>query len=421
LWPFKARDDIVTIVDLGAQKIACAIASLAVPRFGLDTGAKNIRVLGCSAVRSSGFAVGRIVNIAAAETSVRRAVAQAEAQAGLTVEDAIVTAQFAGLGTQIFEAKPANGQTAIMKEDAGAISAAAEEQCRVAQRKLLHMFTASGNGTGDHSSVAGTSAEEVDVIAISMPLRGARQIAACFAKSLLTVRGYIAGPVAAALAVTNALERMAGVLVIDLGAQCTGYALFAGGVPLAVECAGRGGQEITDSIARSFSLRRFEAERLKTRHGSIYDGLQADIDLPVSNGETGEPVSKFSLNHIIQSNALAVFNAINERLKCGGYSVPPGGIVLTGGGSALPGVRELAAHVFASEVRTGKPAELNGLSAGNALAGLVGGCLYASRHRSGGEMPHAPGFASQGSSYASRTAEQARAGDRKPGQGADEA
>ncbi len=152
LWPFKARDDIVTIVDFGAQKIACAIVSLSAPRFGLDTGAKNIRVLGCAAVRSSGFAGGRIVNIAAAETSVRRAVAQAEAQAGLTVEHAIVTAQFAGLNTEIFEAKPTNGQAVLLKEDAGAISAAAEEQCRSAQRKLLHMFTTAGNATDENMS-----------------------------------------------------------------------------------------------------------------------------------------------------------------------------------------------------------------------------------------------------------------------------
>ena len=63
LWPFKVRDDIVTVVDLGAQKIACAIVSLAAPRFGIDTGARSIRVLGSSVVRSSGFSGGRIANL----------------------------------------------------------------------------------------------------------------------------------------------------------------------------------------------------------------------------------------------------------------------------------------------------------------------------------------------------------------------
>jgi cell division protein FtsA len=237
----------------------------------------------------------------------------------------------------------------------------------------------------------------------------ARLIAACFTRSLLAVSAYVAGPVATALAVTDPLERTAGILVIDMGAHMTGYALFSQGIPVIAGYTGLGGQHITDQIARSFALRKFEAERIKIRFGTVYDGLQADVDLPVSNSETGDPISKFALNHLIRFNASQVFRAINEQLKGTRYSVPLGGIVLAGGGSQLPGVRELASHLFASEVRTAKPLVLNGLNAGSALAALAGGCLYASRHQSPGEMPFAPGFASQNSSYASRISQWLRA------------
>src|SRR5262249_9155809 len=122
LWPFKARDDVVTIVDMGSQKIACAIVRFAAPRFGLDAGARNIQVLGSACVRSSGFAAGQIVNMIAAETSIRRAVAQAETQSGITAGQVVVTAQFAGLATQTFEARPGSGETLIPREDAAIIS-----------------------------------------------------------------------------------------------------------------------------------------------------------------------------------------------------------------------------------------------------------------------------------------------------------
>lgn len=404
LWPFKARDDIVTIVDLGAQKVACAIVCLMTPRFGLDTGARNIKVLGSATVRSSGFSGGRIVNLTGAETSIRRAVAQAEGQAGITAGDVIVTGQFEGLSAQVFEAKPGEDANSISKEDVAAISTAVEEQCRLAQRKLLHLFTFAGD-----EAEPSQSAEEVDVAAISMPVKGARQIAACFARSMLTVRGHVAGPLAAGLAVTDTLERLAGVLVIDIGDQTTGYALFQRGVPVAMASIGEGGQQITDDIARAFSLRKFEAERVKVRYGSIYDGLVADIDLPAANGETGEAISKFALNHLLRSNASLIFGAINERLKGAGYSVPSGGAVLTGGGSLLPGMPELASQILCAEVRMAKPTALNGLSAGNSLAALVGGCLYASRHQSPGEMAYTPGIVSQDSSYASRIGQWLRA------------
>ncbi len=410
LWPFKARDDTVTIVDLGAQKVACAIAALTAPRFGLDTGPRNVKVLGSAIVRSSGFSGGRIVNIAAAETCVRRAVAQAEAEAGLTAGDVVVTGQFDGLCAQVFEAKPGAGESAISNEDAAIIWAAAEEECRNAQRKLLHMFTFSAREPVTPFTAAQEVVEdEVDVAAVSMPLKGAKQITACFAKSMLNVRALAAGPLAAALAVTDTLERLAGVLVIDLGAHTTGYALFFKGVPVFMDCIGMGAEHITAEIARVFCLRKFDAERLKIRYGSIFDGLAADVDLPAQNGETGDAISKFSLNHLIRSNASLIFTAVNERLNGAGYSIPSGGAVLTGGGSLLPGMREFASQLLSSDVKVAVPVALNGLSAANPLAALVGGCLYASRHQSRGEMANAPGIVSQDSSYASRISQWLRA------------
>ena len=402
LWPFRTRDEIVTVVDLGTQKIACAILSLSGPRFGFDTGAKSVRVLGHAAGRSSGFSGGRITDMTAAETSIRRVVAQAEAKAGFTVEDALVTGQFPGLSADTFSASLGE-QSARLKDDIDAISAATADYCAGAHRKLLHLFmSAAGSASQEPEAEPGAVSAETDVIAISMPLRAAAQITTCFARSLLHVRGFVAGPLASALAVTNTLERTAGILVIDIGAQSAGFVLFLRGVPVFAGCLGGGGQQISEEIARAFSLRKFEAERLKIRYGSVYDSLQADIDLPVNNDETHEPVSKFSLNHIIRSKSSALLQAVNDRLKGAGYSIPLGGVVLTGGGSLLPGVRELASHLFASEVRTAKPVNLNGLSAGNALSALVGGCLYASRHRSAGEIPYAPELMSQDSSYASR-------------------
>jgi cell division protein FtsA len=411
LWPFKARDDILTIADLGAQKIACAIVSLKAPRFALDTGARNVKVLGSAIVRSSGFSEGRIVNIAAAETSVRRAVAQAEAEAGITANEVIVTGQFDGLGAQVFEVKPGAGEGSISSEDAAIIWAAAEEECSAAMRKLLHMFTfnASEPATPFSPAANAEAEEEVDVSAVSMPLKVANQVVACFARSMLTVRELVAGPLASALAVTDSLERLAGVLVIDMGAYSTGYALFFKGVPVAVECVNLGSDRITAEISRVFRLRKFDAERVKIRFGSIYDGLTADIDLPVQNGETGEAISKFTLNHLIRSNASQIFTAINERLKSAGYSIPSGGAVLTGGGSSLPGMRDLASQLLSSEVKVAGPVALNGLSAGSPLAALVGGCLYASRHQSQGEIAYAPGIVSQDSSYASRISQWLRA------------
>lgn len=398
-WLFQSREDIATVVDLGAQKIACAIVLLTAPRFGPDAGPRNIRVLGSAVVRSSGVAGGRIVNMIAAEASVRRVVAQAEAKAGVTVEDVIVTGQFQALATHVFDAVLGHGQAEFLqKEDVEAIARAAADHCASRQRKLLHVFTA-----------AAEAADATDVIAISMPLRGARQLAACFGRSLLTAQSFVAGPLAASLSVTNALERTGGILVVDMGAQSTGFVLFSGGTPMFADIEPAAGQHITDDISRAFALKSFEAERLKIRYGSVFDGLQADVDLPANNKETREPISKLSLNHVIRLRVTAILKAVNERLKGAGYSVPQGGIVLTGGSSLLPGVRELAAQLLKCEVRVTKPMALNGLEGSNSLSALIGACLYASRHQPEEEMAYSSQLASRESSYASRIGQWLRA------------
>ncbi|HZV21179.1 MAG TPA: cell division FtsA domain-containing protein, partial [Hyphomicrobiales bacterium] len=169
------------------------------------------------------------------------------------------------------------------------------------------------------------------------------------------------------------------------------------------------GEQLTDEIASAFGLSKSGAERLKIRHGGIFNGLQADIDLPAANGYTGEKISKFRFNRLVRSAASTLFDAINRRLKGAGYSIPVGGIVLTGGASSLPGLTELASHVLEGEARTARPALLDGLNPDSAMSALVGACLYASRHQSEAEMLSAMGRASEDSSYASRIGQWLRA------------
>src|SRR5262249_25649563 len=124
LWPLKANDEIITIVDLGSHKIACAIISITPSRF---SGEREVKVLGSAIVRSSGLSGGRIANLMAVETSLRRAVAQAEAQAAVTAEDVAVTGQFPGLVGEIFEATLGTEQSFYRKEDVDAVTAAVED------------------------------------------------------------------------------------------------------------------------------------------------------------------------------------------------------------------------------------------------------------------------------------------------------
>ena len=409
LWPFGIREEIVTILDIGAHKIACAILIMNVKNTHASYGGAQPKIVGSAIVRASGIANGKISNLVAAETCIRRAVAKAESEAGVTAEDVVVTGSFAGLSAEIFEAR-IDSNRAISGRDFDIVASAAAEHCGSMQRKLLHVFVNPPEGEGH----AGDPAKQrlpsgMEITAISMPLRLSRQISACLKRSLLNSKGFVAGPIASALSTTAPEERRRGVLAVDFGAQSTGCGLFLGGVPVFVEVLPWGGQAITEEIGQTFALRKFEAERLKIKQSSVFDGLQADIDLPFAHGQTGEPISKFALNHLVRSKQSYLLKSLYERLSNAGYSLKNLDVVLTGGGSLLPGMQDLACYIFGTDVRLAAPASFGGMNGGGTMSALLGASIYVCRHQPRQEMDRSPEPASLGSGYASRISQWLRA------------
>ncbi len=396
--------DLVTVLDLGAHTISCAILRFPRSHFGFNSGARDIDVVGFGVAGSFGFSQGHITDFAAVEGSIRRAVGQAESDAGSIVKDVLVTGQFHGLESEVFEAKMEGTADFVPANHFSDVSRAAHGHCFRRRRKLLHLFLAPSETSGDGLSVEASTHPlgHSDVVAVSVPITTARKVSECVNRSLLSVSGMVAGPFASALAVTNPIERNEGVLVVDIGAHSTGLAVFAGGVPQWISVIPVGGSSITSTLAEAFSLPRHEAERLKVRFGSVFDGLHADVQLPLLNGETADPLDKLSVNRIIRSRAAFILEAVNERLKEARYAVPDMGAVLTGGSSALPGLLHLSSQMLSCETRLPKPAVLKGLEDAQASSAVVGVCLSASASDESSTLACSPKVISSDVSYASR-------------------
>jgi cell division protein FtsA len=68
------------------------------------------------------------------------------------------------------------------------------------------------------------------------------------------------------------------------------------------------------------------------------------------------------LAHIIEARIEETFNLIMQEVKRSGYDgLLPAGMVLTGGTSALPGIKRIASEVLGMPVRTAQPENLTGL------------------------------------------------------------
>ena len=191
-----------------------------------------------------------------------------------------------------------------------------------------------------------------------------------------------AGTCAAAAVLTQQNKRD-GALVIDLGGGSTAYTAWADGQLVQAGVVGVGGDHVTNDIRVAFSVSQAQAEQLKTTAASAVisaDDATARITVPnPMPGFKAATVSRRALNTVVNARLQELFAIIRARLdEANLLHRINHGIVLTGGGAALPGVVELATSIFGRRVRVGTLVpEIEGLpedthpAANAVLAGLL--------------------------------------------------
>jgi cell division protein FtsA len=138
-------------------------------------------------------------------------------------------------------------------------------------------------------------------------------------------------------------------------------------------------------LARGLNARIADAERIKTLYGSVLSGGSDEHEMiTVSQGtDEREPphvVARASLGRIIRPRAEEILEMVRDRLAQSPFAAAARGrVVLTGGGSQLNGLPELAASILGRPVRIGRPLGLAGLpeaAKGPAFAVAAGLLVY---------------------------------------------
>jgi cell division protein FtsA len=144
--------------------------------------------------------------------------------------------------------------------------------------------------------------------------------------------------------------------VIDIGAGTSSYIVLAGGQIKSWGVRDVGGDLITGELSLGPRIPMAGAERLKVEEGSVGLGHEIEGGRIVIEDETGiasQEVESRMLNTIIRRRMLDTFRRTKVHLE--GKGVQLGSLAegahLTGGGSMLPGIDELAREVFGIPAR----------------------------------------------------------------------
>jgi cell division protein FtsA len=252
------------------------------------------------------------------------------------------------------------------------IIAGARQYAAREKRTVLHALP-TGYRLDDHNGIRdplGMCGERlgIDIHAVTADEVAIRNLSLCVERCHLGVSGLVAAPYASALAVITPDEAKLGVACIDFGAGTTTLSVFSDGHFIHTDAIALGGAGITTDIARTHGAPLDHAERLKTLHGSAFATLSDEreiITFPVGGREPAgrhESDQQGPARRPHPSAVEEILDLMRRRLaSCAHASEAAQTLVLTGGGSQLTGLAELASNMFGRPVRLGRPRTLNGL------------------------------------------------------------
>lgn len=394
------RQRLVSVLDIGTSKICCMIARAeAMPDWLAKTGEPiALRVIGFGHQRSEGIKSGTVINMDAAERSIRAAVDQAERSAGVTIDNVILSVSCGRLKSDNFSASVAISGDEVGASDIDRVASAGRDYAARDGRVVLHCIS-TGYRLDDDMEIIdprGMIADRLslDIHAVAVDDAPLKNLILCVERCHLSVVNLAAAPYASGLASLVDDETKLGVTCIDMGAGTTGVSVFSDGNFVFSDAIAIGGNHVTIDLARSLSTPLHEAERIKTLYGSAFATASDEremVEFPIV-GENDAPqsnkVTRANVAQLVQPRIEEILQLVRDRLDAAGVSDIAGShVVLTGGGSQLTGLREYAGRVLSKAVRLGRPRNLPGLpecGIGPAFAAGVGLLVFSQRE--GGEI-----------------------------------
>jgi cell division protein FtsA len=397
----------VFALDIGTTKVCCAVA---------DLDGSGLHVLGVGEAPSKGVRKGLIIDIDRAAEAVTEAVDACERMAGVAIDSVVI-----GLAGGQITSQNSRGVVAVGSnnhEVRGQDVARAVEAARAVSvpndRKILHVipqyFTIDGqDGVRDAIGMTG-SRLEVDAHIITGANTAITNIVKVVHEAGLDVDDLVLQILASAEAVVDEEELERGVIVVDIGGGTTDVAVFNKGSLVHTAVIPVGGGHVTGDLAVGLRSDLETAEAVKRLYGHCLQlSIPADAEVNMTPLGYDDPINvpQRYLAEIIAPRAREIAQLIaSEIAQAGTLARYSGGIVLTGGGSALRGFAEVVQQITDMPARLASPVGVTGMNdeiAGPHHATVVGLLRWGTRLR-GRSTRKEPALASPGTRGGSRQA-----------------
>ena len=355
-------EPIIVAIDIGTTKICTLVAREEAPN--------QLRIIGAGIEPSQGIRKGVLVDMVAASEALVRSVEKAERTSGLEIDSALVS--LAGSHVSSVNSRGVVGVSGrtVDEDDMARAVDAARAVAIPHNREVIHIiqrgFSIDGQeGVRKPLGMHGYRLE-VETHIITASAASVENLRQCVGAAGVEVSQFVLNPLASAEVVLTETEREMGVVVCDMGGGTTDIAIYIGGDVWHTNVLAVGGDHITSDIAHGLRLPVSQAEEVKIKHGhAIKSEVGPDEFFTIKPFGEEQPVqiNRQELAYVIEARVEEIFGLVLQEIKRSGYDgLLPAGLVLTGGSSALPGIRALASRTLGVPVRIAGPENLIGMS-----------------------------------------------------------
>lgn len=334
----------VTGIDVGSYHVKVVIAERPQnPR-------EMPRILGTGYAESRGLKHGYIISIPEVSRSIGAAVAQASKAARVRTKKAYLGIGGVGLDEALCrgDAVVERGDSEITARDIPRAIEASKQSlppAAILNRKIIHTIPL--RHYVDGARVLGRSPVgmkgmrlSVETLFITCLERHVNDLVEATEAAGIEVEDVVASPIAASFVALTKMQKRVGCILANIGAETLSTVIFEDTMPISVKVFPMGAADITNDLALGLRISPEEAEQLK--QGAVL----------------GAPYSKRKVEDIITRRVSDMFKLVEAHLKkIGKDELLPAGVILTGGGSAIQTMSDLAKAVLRLPSRTAQLAE----------------------------------------------------------------
>lgn len=348
-------------LDVGTSTVRCVVGM-----HGTSDNAKP-SVIGHGSSPNLGMRKGAVVHVDDVTEAIVQSVTEAERVSGIRIERATVNingSHVTGINSKgVIAISAANREIAV--DDRMRVEEAATVVQLPPNREIVQVFAKNYSLDGqpnikDPVGMHGVRLE-VDTHIVTASIPNLRNLAAALERAQIIPTRYTVSSLAAAEAVLNRQQKEAGTVLLDIGAGTTNLAVIEDGEVQYVAVVPIGGLHVTNDLAIGLKTDLDIAERVKVDHGSLLS-TNKKATVTVEDSGTSHTFKNADVIMIIEARIEELFEYVDRELKKIQRSRKlPGGAVLVGGGSKLPGIAEFAREQLQLPARVGKIHQLAGL------------------------------------------------------------